>query len=333
MFAQTVAPLKALCNEKYNDWSQKFKEFNVKCIELTGDSHIVDDIRNMQNANIICTTPVSETLSCALDDSAFTFANFKGEVRRDNSAASRQTLADQLNQAVSDRRGRSSLSLNTRPFRLQFASQTQIHVLGESRGATIEVIVSRMKTYDQQNRNNLRFIAISATIPNINDVSPFLLGFEAYLGLPLTPRSICRSPNGLAAEAQPPFSSNQLALARASTNVSEKKLDNRRIDESFRPIPIRKHVIGYHTSEKITDFLFDLRLSYKLADVIDAYSNGKPCLIFCSTRKSASQAAAILCDKREFYVSSMPNNKQMLVGFAQKIKDAELQSKYRWLSG
>jgi replicative superfamily II helicase len=51
-------------------------------------------------------------------------------------------------------------------------------VLGEnSRGATIEVVVSRMKTFaltvpsNEENDNKLRFIAVSATIPNINDVS------------------------------------------------------------------------------------------------------------------------------------------------------------------
>ena len=63
----------------------------------------------------------------------------------------------------------------------------EIHVLGEnSRGAVIEAVISRMKTLcnhgltpgstNQMNFNHqnvsksLRFIAISATIPNIDDV-------------------------------------------------------------------------------------------------------------------------------------------------------------------
>jgi ATP-dependent DNA helicase HFM1/MER3 len=63
----------------------------------------------------------------------------------------------------------------------------EIHVLGEnSRGATIEAVISRMKTYAYNkqsnnensnkinNTNSLRFIAISATIPNIEDVGCFL---------------------------------------------------------------------------------------------------------------------------------------------------------------
>lgn len=51
----------------------------------------------------------------------------------------------------------------------------EIHVLGESaRGACIEAVISRMKKMAYSNQNNelsLRFLAVSATIPNIEDVS------------------------------------------------------------------------------------------------------------------------------------------------------------------
>ena len=69
----------------------------------------------------------------------------------------------------------------------------EIHVLGEnSRGATIEAIVSRMKTFashstgyeseQQQQPSQLRFIAISATIPNIDDVI-WIFSWLIYLNL------------------------------------------------------------------------------------------------------------------------------------------------------
>ena len=50
----------------------------------------------------------------------------------------------------------------------------------DSRGATVEAVISRMKTVqstmtrnntDSPNREGMRLIAISATIPNIEDVS------------------------------------------------------------------------------------------------------------------------------------------------------------------
>ncbi len=47
----------------------------------------------------------------------------------------------------------------------------EIHVLGESsRGAVIEAVISRMKTFASKSQSPIRFVAISATIPNIEDV-------------------------------------------------------------------------------------------------------------------------------------------------------------------
>ena len=52
-----------------------------------------------------------------------------------------------------------------------------MHVLGENgRGAVIEAVISRMKTYayrrsvEGKTDKSMRFIAVSATIPNIDDV-------------------------------------------------------------------------------------------------------------------------------------------------------------------
>lgn len=55
----------------------------------------------------------------------------------------------------------------------------QVHVVkDETRGATLEVVVSRMKavhtyrtTHNQEAGLSMRFVAVSATIPNISDVS------------------------------------------------------------------------------------------------------------------------------------------------------------------
>ncbi|PCH39192.1 nucleoside triphosphate hydrolase protein, partial [Wolfiporia cocos MD-104 SS10] len=46
----------------------------------------------------------------------------------------------------------------------------EVHILNESRGSTLEVILSRMKTRG----SSVRFIAMSATVPNIDDVASWL---------------------------------------------------------------------------------------------------------------------------------------------------------------
>lgn len=54
----------------------------------------------------------------------------------------------------------------------------EVHLLNEpSRGATLEVVVSRMKVIKNESKE-LRFIAISATCPNMNDISCWLKGFD-----------------------------------------------------------------------------------------------------------------------------------------------------------
>ena len=62
---QKVAPLKALCTEKFNEWKEKFEKLHrLKCLELTGDTDLENetDLKYIENANIICTTPVATTL-------------------------------------------------------------------------------------------------------------------------------------------------------------------------------------------------------------------------------------------------------------------------------
>ena len=51
-----MAPIKALCSERYEDWNNKFHKFGLKCTELTGDSDM-DEFHTLQMSNIVLTTP------------------------------------------------------------------------------------------------------------------------------------------------------------------------------------------------------------------------------------------------------------------------------------
>jgi Lhr-like helicase len=57
----------------------------------------------------------------------------------------------------------------------------QIHVLNESRGSTLEVVISRMKTRGAA----VRFVLVSATVPNIEDVATWI-GTNGSLSKPAT---------------------------------------------------------------------------------------------------------------------------------------------------
>lgn len=58
----SVAPMKALCSERFEDWKSKFGPFGLQCMELTGDTEM-DEYFDMQTANLIFTTPVRARIS------------------------------------------------------------------------------------------------------------------------------------------------------------------------------------------------------------------------------------------------------------------------------
>ncbi|CAM9968820.1 unnamed protein product, partial [Ectocarpus sp. 8 AP-2014] len=63
----------------------------------------------------------------------------------------------------------------------------EVHTIGEERGATLEVILARMKMVSRSTEvvsmglpaSRMRFIALSATLPNANDFGSFL-GAEVF---------------------------------------------------------------------------------------------------------------------------------------------------------
>lgn len=52
-----VAPIKALCSQRFDDWKKKFGPIGLTCKELTGDT-VMDDLFEIHHAHVIITTPV-----------------------------------------------------------------------------------------------------------------------------------------------------------------------------------------------------------------------------------------------------------------------------------
>ena len=81
----------------------------------------------------------------------------------------------------------------------------EVHILAEDRGATLEAVVSRMKSVG----SDVRFVALSATIPNSEDIATWLGKdpIEQHLSAP-----------------------------------------RERFGEEFRPVKLQKHVCGYQVN-------------------------------------------------------------------------------------
>ncbi|XP_014669850.1 PREDICTED: probable ATP-dependent DNA helicase HFM1 [Priapulus caudatus] len=200
-----MAPVKALCSERCADWSAKFGPLGLQCTELTGDT-LTDEYYALQSAHVVLTTPEKW---------------------------------DSMTRRWKDNR---SLVKLVRLFLVD-----EVHLLNDaSRGATMEAVVTRMKTVrsaiyresesQTSSAAGLRFIAVSATIPNAEDIAEWLGSDD-------------------------------------STAISYK------MGEEVRPVKLTKHVLGFPCIESWSEFRFDLSLNYKLLRIIQKYSDGKPTLV------------------------------------------------------
>ncbi|XP_004402594.1 PREDICTED: probable ATP-dependent DNA helicase HFM1 [Odobenus rosmarus divergens] len=241
-----MAPIKALCSQRFDDWKEKFGPIGLNCKELTGDT-VMDDLFEIQHAHIIMTTP----------------EKWDSMTRkwRDN-----------------------SLVKLVRLFLID-----EVHVVkDENRGPTLEVVVSRMKTVQSLSPTSensstvipMRFVAVSATIPNAEDIAEWLSDGERP--------AVCL-----------------------------------KMDERHRPVKLRKVVLGFPCRNNQTEFKFDLTLNYKIASVIQTYSDQKPTLVFCATRKGVQQAASVLVKDAKFIMAV--EQKQRLQKCAYSIRDSKLR--------
>ncbi|KAE8451600.1 hypothetical protein EG329_003673 [Mollisiaceae sp. DMI_Dod_QoI] len=127
----------------------------------------------------------------------------------------------------------------------------EVHILKDTRGATLEAVVSRMKSMGA----DLRFVALSATVPNSSDIA-------LWLGKDHT---------------------NQHLPAHRET-----------FGEELRPVKLMKWVHGF--DGLMNDFAFEKILDGKLPALIHQYSQKKPIMVFCFTRKSCENTANILAE-------------------------------------
>ncbi|KAK1567272.1 hypothetical protein Q3G72_010178 [Acer saccharum] len=135
-----IAPSKALVQEKLRDWSQKFGSWGINCLELTGDNEFYNT-RNIQEADIILTTPEKFD------------------------AVTRYHIKDGGLSFFSD---------------ITLILVDEVHLLNDPRGAALEAIISRIKMLARKPEMkssplaSVRFLAVSATIPNIEDLAEWL---------------------------------------------------------------------------------------------------------------------------------------------------------------
>ncbi|RLM80527.1 hypothetical protein C2845_PM12G11660 [Panicum miliaceum] len=136
-----MAPSKALVQEKLRDWNTKLGPLGIKCLEMTGDNEFYNN-KAIHDADIILTTPEK-------------FDSMSRHGIRDGGLGFFSDIALVL--------------------------IDEVHLLNDPRGAALEAVVSRIKMLSRHGDMkssplaSVRFVAVSATIPNIEDIAEWLL--------------------------------------------------------------------------------------------------------------------------------------------------------------
>ncbi|KAJ6490602.1 Sec63 Brl domain-containing protein [Mycena vitilis] len=126
-----MAPTKALCSERQRDWTSKFDALGIKCCELTGDT--------VQFGKGAWGDAKNATVIITTGE--------KWDSLTRNWGDHGQILSQ-----------------------IQLFLVDEVHILNESRGSTLEVVISRMKARGSA----VRFALVSATVPNIKDIAAWI---------------------------------------------------------------------------------------------------------------------------------------------------------------
>ncbi|KAJ7578472.1 Sec63 Brl domain-containing protein [Mycena floridula] len=131
MKAVYMAPTKSLCSERYRDWSNKFTPLGFECCELTGDTIVLG----------------------------------KGVWGNAKNASIIITTGEKWDSLTRNWEQHTAILSQIQLFLVD-----EVHILNETRGSTLEVVISRMKLRG----SDVRFVLVSATVPNIEDIAAWI---------------------------------------------------------------------------------------------------------------------------------------------------------------
>ena len=219
-----LAPLRSLCAERHRDWSAKFGRKSCVILSSSGD----DEALLESAASIHDRLAASRVI--------FTTPEKWDSVTR--SWHDRAELVGQIALLLID----------------------EVHMLSDTRGGALEVVVSRMRTVAQSQRvqsrgwpaATMRSIALSATVPNPADIATWL-----------------RCPD-------------------CATFV---------FGDEMRGSKLTTHVLAFEN--KANGFLFERSLITRVHSAIARYGEGKQTLVFCTSRAGTAKIAAqLVCDEK-----------------------------------
>jgi replicative superfamily II helicase len=161
-----MSPSKALCEERFADWSKRLSAMNlgIEIAVVTGDGDPSDAYHDLASSHFIITTPEKwDSLTRRWTEKFFLFASVK------------LFLVDEVHLIGDKSRGCCLETVICRMKAIQRAA-SQINV------TQADINMSSFANTSPDAINTLlRFVAVSATLPNISDIAMFFEANEAYI--------------------------------------------------------------------------------------------------------------------------------------------------------
>lgn len=160
-----IAPSKALCEERYSDWSKRLSamKIGIEIAVVTGDGDPSDALHDVATSHFILSTPEKwDSLTRRWTEKFYLFASVK------------LFLVDEVHLIADESRGCCLEAIVCRMKAIQRAAAL-VNVTEEEIAAS-----SYSNTSPDAINSLLRFVAVSATLPNIADIAAFFEANEAH---------------------------------------------------------------------------------------------------------------------------------------------------------
>lgn len=161
-----MAPSKALCEERYNDWSTRLQRLNlgIEVAMITGDAGDPgNSFGDLVASHLVLTTPEKwDSMTRRWSENFFLMGSVK------------LILIDEVHHLGDESRGWCLESVLCRMKTVDRAAQSIECTEDDIRNSTYTA------TNEKAIKTSLRIVAVSATLPNISDVAAFVGANEAY---------------------------------------------------------------------------------------------------------------------------------------------------------
>ena len=183
----------------------------------------------------------------------------------------------------------------------------EVHTLHDDRGAALEALVSRMKTVHKVRQSRSNRICIEEPIGGASGANDkdHKAREESALGDGAAYSTSLQAHGGFTMR----FIAVSGTLSNAEDIAAWLEVPDEGLhvfSESLRPIELHVKVLSFG-SRCDNPFSYDRLLSYKLAPMIEKYSDGKPTLIFCASRKEAENSCLVI-NQHATHTSMLPRD-------------------------